>query len=841
MKKSKLALLLLSVLAIGVFSGCKGNSNKQSSSKNSSSGLVAPSTSVPKESSSTSSSSSKGEVSSSSTTQNPSTSTSTPTSTPEVPPTMENKEKEKYKISPNRKLTADQSSVYEEKIGDIKDVENVEAIKFTFDIDFNGAGVESQYWGGEIYIDGKATPYQTSSGTILNNDTNYDNVPESTTQSVFAEVSELTSESIIEVMLYYAGGNYDFVLRDITYYYSNGLEKRSESKEYDLTLFNNNATGGEQIIPLTDFENRSPISKIDLEFYSENEMDYVGGTVFFTGILPITESNILNVGDAMVAKGNNTATISIYLEHYLAFNEAAAIQLVCYWAPAKLLKLTKVTLYTDVEIIPEAPNNLVAHEGNGEITLEWDEALGASSYEVYVDGKLYTEVNKNYCVVEKLTNGQSYEFYVISKNKLGVSDESMKVTCSPDANVEYNQILDGLNTEIEKMLGKTNIQSAYKNSIVSTSNNYRLKTALNKIKRGGNATFSFMGGSVTVGEGASIKTSEGFTKGYASYTTDFVNEYLGTGSNVKYINSAISGTGSEIGIVRLQKDVLDYNPDVVFVEFAVNNGYNDFCNETYEGVIRQILNAPNSPAVVLVFSWTYYSGNQVEEYMTQIGNYYKLPMLSVHKGLQEFKNDLYEDFVSDDVHPNDNGYKLYAKLLSNLINEIDKEEMDEEYFVPSLTMNKEASHKYDNFKMIENSGTEITSTGSFDYTENVFYSGTGKAHVKAFDNGWVKSKTTENEALEVTVNARNFILVYKSPISQNDGVIIINYENVNNASDRGTITQNLNKYLDNVQTGWDNPISILVFDKDNVGTYKVTISVQNANETATILALGYSN
>ena len=162
----------------------------------------------------------------------------------------------------------------------------------------------------------------------------------------------LDKESIIKVMLYYAGGNYDFYLSDITYYYSNGLEKRSESKEYDLTLFENGATGGEIAIPLSDFENRSPISKVDLEFYSENEMDYVGGTVFFTGVLPMTESNILNVGDAMVANGNNTATISVYLEHYLAFDVNAAIQMVCYWAPAKLLKLTKVTLYTDVVVIP---------------------------------------------------------------------------------------------------------------------------------------------------------------------------------------------------------------------------------------------------------------------------------------------------------------------------------------------------------------------------------------------------------------------------------------------------------------------------------------------------------
>lgn len=847
MKNKKLSLLLLGILTIGVIAGCGGGKKKPAASSpngTSSSDVVVNSSSTSSNKVSTNSNSSTGgkvssTTSSSNVTNNSSSSSSSIGGGTQT--NVENKVKDKYKISPNQKLTSDQVNLYEASVGDIKDVDKVEAIKFTFDIDFKGAGVESQYWGGEIYIDGNATPYQSTSGSILNVDANYDNVPEGTTQNIFTEVSNLNSESIIKVMLYYSGGNYDFVLRDITYYYSNGLEKRSESKEYDLNLFSNNISGGEQIIPLTDFENRSPISRIDLEFYSENDMDYTGGTLFFTGILPITESNIINLGDAMVVKGSNTGTISLYLEHYLAFNEEAAIQMVCYWAPAKLLKLTKVTLYTDIEIIPEAPATVEAHAGNREITLEWEEALGASSYEVYVDGKLYTEVSKNYCVIDGLVNDQSYEFYVVSKNKLGVSEKSMVVTCSPDANVEYNQIIDGLNSDIEKMLGKTNIQSALKNSVVSTNNNYRLKTALEKVKRGENATFAYMGGSVTVGEGASIKTNEGFTKGYASYTNDFVNEYFGNSSNVTYINSAISGTGSEVGIVRVQKDVLDFNPDVVFVEFAVNNGYNDFQNETYEGLIRQLLSAPNSPAVVLVFSWTYYSGNQVEDYMTQIGNHYQLPMVSIHKGLHEFKNELYEDFVSDDVHPNDSGYKLYAKLLCNFINVVDKETLDEEYVMPELTLGKQATHKYDNFRMIENNGEEITSNGSFEYHENVFYSGTGKAHVNAFSKGWIKSDTNSNEVLDLTVNAKNFILVYKSPINQNDGTIVISYQNVNDVNDKGTITQNLNKYLDNVQTGWDNPISILVFDKDIVGTYRITVSVQNTSETATILAMGYSN
>ena len=38
------------------------------------------------------------------------------------------------------------------------------------------------------------------------------------------------------------------------------------------------------------------------------------------------------------------------------------------------------------------------------------------------------------------------------------------------------------------------------------------------------------------------------------------------------INAAVSGTGSDYGAPRLQRDVLRHRPDLLFVEFAVNDG-----------------------------------------------------------------------------------------------------------------------------------------------------------------------------------------------------------------------------------------------------------------------------
>jgi hypothetical protein len=37
-------------------------------------------------------------------------------------------------------------------------------------------------------------------------------------------------------------------------------------------------------------------------------------------------------------------------------------------------------------------------------------------------------------------------------------------------------------------------------------------------------------------------------------------------------NATIGGTGSDLGVFRLNQDVLDHKPDLMFIEFAVNDG-----------------------------------------------------------------------------------------------------------------------------------------------------------------------------------------------------------------------------------------------------------------------------
>src|SRR5690606_36001811 len=53
---------------------------------------------------------------------------------------------------------------------------------------------------------------------------------------------------------------------------------------------------------------------------------------------------------------------------------------------------------------------------------------------------------------------------------------------------------------------------------------------------------------------------------------------------LKAINAGVSGTGTDLGACRLQDQLLQYHPDLIFVEFAVNGAY----APGMEGIIRQI-------------------------------------------------------------------------------------------------------------------------------------------------------------------------------------------------------------------------------------------------------------
>jgi hypothetical protein len=101
-----------------------------------------------------------------------------------------------------------------------------------------------------------------------------------------------------------------------------------------------------------------------------------------------------------------------------------------------------------------------------------------------------------------------------------------------------------------------------------------------KMRAGGKLTVAYFGGSITA------------ANGWRPQTTAWLQQHYPK-AKVTEVNAAIGGTGSDLGVFRLGHDVLEHRPDLVFVEFAVNDGGASpeqiYC--CMEGIVRQIRRA----------------------------------------------------------------------------------------------------------------------------------------------------------------------------------------------------------------------------------------------------------
>lgn len=222
--------------------------------------------------------------------------------------------------------------------------------------------------------------------------------------------------------------------------------------------------------------------------------------------------------------------------------------------------------------------------------------------------------------------------------------------------------------------------------ILNRGNLTRLKGFMNRAAKGERLTVGFIGGSITQGFSA---TDPG--KCYAARTVAWLRKIY-PNTEFAYVNAGIGATDSLFGAARVQEDLLRRLPDLVFVEFSVNDESMSHYRETYEGLVRQIYGSSSHPAMVLLHSVYYDSGRSAAYYHAQIGRHYDLPCISM-------QNSIYpavvagrlpaEKITADFLHPNDLGYELMASVITNFLEKVmhDKAEEQKESFPAALTEN----------------------------------------------------------------------------------------------------------------------------------------------------------
>jgi len=181
----------------------------------------------------------------------------------------------------------------------------------------------------------------------------------------------------------------------------------------------------------------------------------------------------------------------------------------------------------------------------------------------------------------------------------------------------------------------------------------------------------FLGGSITVG-GAS-------PKGYVTFVTEWLKKQYPK-ATVSVINSGISGTGSDFGDRRYDRDVLSKNPDLVLIEFCVNDGDNDRTESMERMVHKTWLKNQKTD---LIFFYTlekhhldYYKAGTLPPSASaheRVAAFYGIPTLGT--GFNAASKILageipWETFSHDGCHPTQEGYVLFDAIFEKALPEL---------------------------------------------------------------------------------------------------------------------------------------------------------------------------
>ena len=199
-------------------------------------------------------------------------------------------------------------------------------------------------------------------------------------------------------------------------------------------------------------------------------------------------------------------------------------------------------------------------------------------------------------------------------------------------------------------------------SFGSTGNIARFAKAFEKAERGEDISVGYIGGSIT--QGAISGTTRQHC--WAKVAQQWLQKQY-PDIKVNYVNAGIGGTPSDYGLFRSVPHLLSFDPDIIFIEFSVNDGNTDGLRQYYESLIRSCLNDENTPAVAIVISEGAGEANKAREY--NFGEYYDIPVIDVDTAVDygissgEFT---YDEYAPDGIHPYEWGHRIMADTLINM-------------------------------------------------------------------------------------------------------------------------------------------------------------------------------
>ena len=228
-----------------------------------------------------------------------------------------------------------------------------------------------------------------------------------------------------------------------------------------------------------------------------------------------------------------------------------------------------------------------------------------------------------------------------------------------------------------------------------------LPNFFDKVLGGDSLKVAYIGGSITAQEGWRVYSLKWFQERFPK-------------ASFSETNAAIGGTGSDFGVFRLQEQALKHNPDLVFIEFAVNDSRKpvEKTFRSVEGMVRQVWQNDPETDICLVYTIknTFLETEMAGQIpspkmaMEKIAQHYGIPSINFGKVVSQMVNNqqlLFEGkpseidgkpvFSRDGVHPYpETGHRIYHEALRRSFETMlrqEKSATNRKHLPPPLTSN----------------------------------------------------------------------------------------------------------------------------------------------------------
>lgn len=371
-------------------------------------------------------------------------------------------------------------------------------------------------------------------------------------------------------------------------------------------------------------------------------------------------------------------------------------------------------------------------------------------------------------------------------------------------------------------------------------NNKRLKNVIDRANNGEKITVATIGGSITEGAGAT-KYQECYAyQTYEKFKTEFCPDNQ---DNVLFVNAGVGGTPSVFGDMRYQRDVVenvakedsDGLPDVVIIEFAVNDYQEPTNHKCYESLVKEVLSAPNEPAVILLFA-VFPSGFTLQNDLAPIGFRYDLMMVSISDaampaiGDGDKKRWTEKDFFYDIYHPTTLGHTVMSDtIICAMKAAVDKETKADDV---DLTVEPVFGLDYMGIQTIykrDALNNDAFTIGGFKSNDPNCYKNLPLGIM--WEDSFMHDAADGNESMKFELECKNMLIAYRSVSDASYGDIEILMD--------GSVI----KTIQGNTGSWGQSVSDVVFAEDTSKNHKFEIRMAAGSEDKkfTITCLSYTN